>query len=136
MKAFSRLALAAFAVAGAAAIGNAEPAKASVGLSIGIYGGGDYDYYRPCSWYRYHDFPAPHRCYRYFQGIYGPTIFVDGDFIFRDRDDFGRWHDRDEYRHWRNHEFRREDWDHHDNGLHRGWENGHGHGHGHGHDDD
>src|ERR1700720_2768609 len=122
MRSLEKLAIAALLVGGATAIGGATPASAQISLSIGI-GGGDYNYYRPCSWYRYHDFPAPRRCYRYFQGYY-PNLFVDGDFVFRDQEDFGRWRDRDDYKHWRNHEFRHQDWGRgghgaqHDNGGH------------------
>lgn len=109
MRLFANVAFSAVLAGGAVAIGDASPAVAQISLSIGI-GNGDYDYYRSCSWYRHHDFPAPRRCYRYFQGIFGSDVFVDGDFIFRDHDDFDRWHDRDDYRHWRNHEFRHQDW--------------------------
>ncbi|MDE2112164.1 MAG: hypothetical protein KGJ79_13555 [Alphaproteobacteria bacterium] len=94
----------------------AAPAQAGVDLSIGIgvpayYG---YDFYRPCEFYRYHDLPAPARCYSYFYRYWGPGVYIDGDFLFRDRDDWWRWHDRDDYRHWRDHDFHwqgRADWD-------------------------
>ena len=114
------------AIAAAAALG-AQPASAHVGISIeiGTPYVGYYDYSRPCWWYRQYDLPVPRRCYRYFYGIWGPDIFVDGDFIFRDRDDYWRWRDRDDYRHWRDHDFHWRAGDH-DEGLHRGWYHDHG----------
>jgi hypothetical protein len=107
---------------GGAAVATAAPATAGVSLSIGIGGPAyyGYDYYRPCWFYRAHDLPAPARCLGYYRGIWGPRLYVDGDFIFRDRDDWRRWHDRDDYRHWRGHDWH--DRDHHDNGRHRGWD--------------
>lgn len=122
MKGLHKLAAAAL-LAGTAAIGAATQAAAHVDVSVsvgapGIFVG-DYDYYRPCSWYRYWNVPAPYRCYREFWGFYGPNVYVIDGFVFRDRDDWDRWHDRDEWQHWRVHEFRRADW--HDNGLHKGW---------------
>jgi len=133
MKVFNKLAIAAL-LASAAAFGTTAPAAADhvsigvggggVSVGVGIGGGpvfeGDYDYYRPCGWYRYWNIPAPARCYREFWGFYGPNVVVVDGFVFRNRDDWGRWHDRDEWRHWRSHEFRRADW--HDNGWHRGWD--------------
>lgn len=161
MKLLNKLGIAAFAAV-AAALGPAAPANAGggVSVSVGINAGGpvfagDYDYGRPCGWYRYWNIPAPERCYREFWGFYGPNVVVIDGFVFRNRDDWGRWRDRDDWRHWRMHEFRRADW--HDNGWHRGWDkhdahdNGwhgdhdgdddrgwhdhdHDRGHGHGHD--
>ncbi|MDE2183272.1 MAG: hypothetical protein KGJ78_09645 [Alphaproteobacteria bacterium] len=117
----------------------AAPAQAGVNFSIGIgvpayYG---YDYYRPCDWYRWHDYPAPRRCYAYYRGYWGPSMYVDGDFIFRDRDDWYRWRDRDDYRHWRGHDWRDRDRGDRDRGD-RGWhDRGRGHDHGwRGHDQD
>jgi len=124
MKSWTKLALAALLMGGAAAIGSATPASAQISLSIGI-GGGDYNPGRSCSWYRYHDFPAPRRCYGYFQGVYGANVYVDGDFIFRDHDDWNRWRSRDDYQHWRNHQFRHQDWARSDHGDH-GYQAAHG----------
>jgi hypothetical protein len=151
MKFINKSALAALLVAGGA-IGIAAPANAEVGVSIGIGGPGyygtyrDYDYYRPCSWYRYWDLPAPARCYGAYYGYFGPGVFLDGDFVFRDRDDWGRWRDRDDFRGWRERaEFHRggdwghRDWGHGDWGHGEGrggWGRGEGHGdwgHGEGH---
>ena len=127
MKVLHKLAGAAL-LAGTAAIGASTPAAARVDVSIGIGGPGvfvgDYDYYRPCSWYHYWNIPAPYRCYRDFYGFYGPNVYVVDGFVFRDHDDWYRWHDRDDWNHWRSHEFRRADW--HDNGWHRGWDHDHG----------
>lgn len=112
-----------------------EPASAAgIDLSIGIGGpgwSGDYDFYRPCPWYRDYDVPVPRRCYRYFYGIWGSGLYVDGDFIFRDRDHWNRWRDRDDYRHWRNHDFHWHGGGH--DGGHGGHDWGHDGGHG-GHD--
>jgi hypothetical protein len=121
-------------LAGTGAMGAPSQAAAHVDVSVGIgvpavaFGGpgvfvGDYDYARPCAWYRYWAIPAPGRCYREFWGFYGPHVYVVDGFVFRDHDDWERWHDRDDWEHWRVHEFRRTDW--HDNGLHRGWSKRH-----------
>ena len=136
---------------GSGAIVTASPADAHVGVTIGIGGPGyygDYDYNRPCWFYRNNDLPAPARCYRYFYGLWGSRMYVDGDFIFRDRDDWGRWRDRDDYRHWHNHDFHwrghddhgsrghdgGRDWGHDRGGHDRGHDGGHGEGgHGGGH---
>jgi hypothetical protein len=154
MRMISKFATAAL-VAGAAAFGVSAPASADhVSVSIGIGGPayvGDYDWYRPCGWYFHWNLPAPARCYHDYYGFYGPNIYVYDGFVFRDRDDWGRWQDRDDFHHWRLGEYRRADWHHydwdqgHDNGEHRGWRNqdwghdegrhDHGHGRGHGHDD-
>ncbi len=156
MRFLHKLAAAAL-LAGTAAVGASTPAAAHVDVSIGVGVGGpgvfvgDYDYYRPCSWYHYYGIPAPYRCYRDFIGFYGPNVYIVDGFVFRSHDDWGRWHDRDDWNHWRVHEFRRANW--HDNGLHKGWFKHHGHedwddhdhgdhdhdgdhdhGHGHGHD--
>jgi hypothetical protein len=139
-------------LAGGTSLAASLPASADhFGVSIGIGGpsfGGDYDYYRPCGWYRYNNLPAPARCYRDFIGFYGPNVYVVDGFVFRNHDDWGHWRDRDEWNHWRNHEFRRADWHDngygHDNGWHRGWyqhddhanwrDNGNGHDNGNWHD--
>lgn len=127
------------AVLGAAMAVSAPAANAGVSLSIGIGGGPvyfGYDYWRPCDWYFAHGFPAPYRCYSYYRGVYGPRLYVDGGFVFRDRGDWYRWRDRDDFRHWRGHDWDRDrrDWDR----DHRGWDRGdhdwHDHGHGHDHD--
>lgn len=107
----------------------AAPSEAGVNLSIGIgvpayYG---YDYYRPCEWYWRHDFPAPRRCFDYYRRYWGPGLYIDGDFLFRDRDDYYRWRGRDNYRRWRGHDWR----DRGDYGD-RGWHNGEGRGDWHG----
>ena len=44
-----------------------------------------YDYYRPCEYYLNNDLPAPRRCYNYFYNVWGPGLYFDGNFIFRDR---------------------------------------------------
>src|SRR5271155_3193461 len=93
MKSLAKIAVAAFFMGGAALL-TAAPADAGINLSIGIgvpgfvpgypayYG---YDYYRPCDFYRYNDLPAPRRCYAYFYNYWGPGVYFDGNFIFRDR---------------------------------------------------
>ena len=135
MKTVHKLAVASL-VAATAAIGASAPAAAHVDVSVGVGVGvppplpgpafdgpgvfvGDYDYYRPCAWYRYWNIPAPGRCYREFIGFYGPHLYVVDGFVFRDHGDWERWHDRDDWEHWRAHDFHRADW--HDNGLHKGW---------------
>lgn len=126
--------LAAALMTGGLTVAFATPASAQdFGVSVDF---GGYDYNRPCEWYRYNDFPAPRRCYDYFYGIWGHGIYLDGDFIFRDRHDWWRWHDRDDYRHWRGHDFH---WHGGDHGHDRGHDGGHvnwggNHGRGWGHD--
>ena len=114
MRTLAKLCAAAL-MSGGGALATATPANAQIDFSIGIGGPayyGYYDYTAPCWWYREYELPAPRRCYPYFYDLWGPGIFFDGDFIFRDRDDFWRWRDRDDYRHWREHDFhwRSENW--------------------------
>lgn len=94
---------------GGAAISGIAPAHADDwGISVGVGAPGWDGYYddgRPCWWYRSYNLPAPRRCYSYFYGIWGPSLYLDGDFIFRDRDNLRHWHDRADYRHWRDHDF-------------------------------
>jgi|SRR5579871_1843475 len=124
--------LVAAAMLGGSALATTVPANAdfSLGIGIGVPGPvwtGDYDYYRPCWWYRQYDLPAPYRCYRYYYGLWGPAVYIDGDFIFADRDDWWRWHDRDDYRHWHDHDFAfHHDWNHDRGWDHReaGWDRG------------
>jgi|SRR5579871_2978675 len=148
MKRSAKLTLAALVLAGAG-VGASAPASADVGISIGLGGPGyyaDYDYYRPCSFYRYWNLPAPARCYQDYYWFYGRDVFIDGGFVFRDRDDFGRWRDRDDFRRWHDHDFRHDasfrgawhvdSWRGHDGDRHfdagrsghGGWGRGHDHG--------
>jgi hypothetical protein len=145
MKSFHKLAIAGLLACGAI-IAATTPAMAHVDVSIAVGAPlppppppppplpppafvGDYDFYRPCTWYRYWEIPAPARCYRAYWGFYGRQVYIVDGFVFRDHEDWDRWHDRDEWRHWRAHEFRRADWQEHDWHDH-GW-----HGRGHAHDD-
>lgn len=107
-----------------AALAVSAPASAGVSLSIGIGGPSyyGYDYWRPCDWYFDHGFPAPYRCYDYYRGAWGPHLYVNGGFVFRDRDDWYRWRNRDDFRRWRGHDWERDrrDWDR----GHPGWDRG------------
>lgn len=107
MKTTTKLGLAALMLSGSALM--TVPASAQVSIGIGLPGihiwTGAYDYGRPCSYYRYYDVPAPRRCWGYLSAYWGPGIYADGDFIFRDRNDFYSWRTRPEYQHWRNHDF-------------------------------
>lgn len=116
MKLISQLALVALVAGGTASLDMQRPATADVTFSIGV---GNYDYNRPCWFYYRHHLPAPHRCYNYMWRYYGPGMYVDGDFIFRDRYEWSHWRDRDDYRHWKRHEFRHDQW-------HDGRDGGHG----------
>ena len=123
MRMITKLGAAALMLGGSAVLAT-TPASAGVSVGIGIGGPGpawygDYNYDAPCSWYEDNDLPAPYRCYGYFSGIWGPGIYVDGDFIFRDRAHWGWWRDRPEYSHWRAH-----DWHWHAYG--HGWHGHHG----------
>jgi hypothetical protein len=156
MKTLAKLAVAA-AMLGGGAIVSTAPANADVGVSIGVGGPGyygyysngpryyggygayyGYDYYRPCSFYYYNELPAPPRCYSYFEEYYGPSVFFDSGFVFRDRDDYWRWHDRDDFRHWQGHDWGRANFhggggwggDHGWHGDHGGWHGDHGGWHG------
>ena len=140
MKSRAKLLVAAVMMAGAA-LASSAPANAGFGVSIGFDDPGWYGYYddgRPCWWYRDYDLPAPDRCYDYFYSIWGPSIYTDGDFIFRDRDDWWRWHDRDDYRHWRAHDFhwRDRDWRGGHEGDRANWGGDRGDRHGHWHAQD
>ena len=117
MRALAKFGVAALMLAGSA-VGTAQSANAEVGVSFGFggpgyygdyygpgpYYGGYYDYYRPCSWYYDYDLPAPARCYNDYYGYYGPSVFIDGDFVFRDHDHFRHFHDRD-FHHWGGRDF-------------------------------
>ena len=98
--------LAAGAILGGAAVVSA-PTRAEVSFSFGIgaptYDGYNYD--RPCEWYRHHDLPAPRQCIGYYRGTWGSRIFVDGPFVFRDRDQWRHWRDRRDYHHWRDYDW-------------------------------
>ena len=130
MNSLAKIATAAFLMGGAAFM-TAAPANAGVSLSVGIgvpgfargypayYG---YDYYRPCAFYLNNDLPAPRRCYGYFYNVWGPGLYFDGNFLFRDRAHWWRWHDRDDYRRWYAHDF---GYRGHDGGD-RGWDHGRG----------
>ena len=132
MKTLAKLAVAAVMLGGGA-IASTAPANADVGVSIGVGGPGyygyysngpryyggyggyyapyyGYDYYRPCSFYYYNELPAPPRCYSYYSDYYGPSVYFNSGFVFRDRDDFWRWHDRDDFRHWSGHNWGHGDW--------------------------
>lgn len=129
----SKFTLAAIVAAGTVLFGAAAPASAGVTISIGV-GGGDYYWDRSCPYYYHHRLPAPLRCRGYLMRYWGPDVYVDGDFIFRDRDDYWAWHDRDDYRHWRMHEFRRSEWRHHDWDHDHDWHDHDGGWHDHDHD--
>ena len=130
MNSLAKIATAAFLMGGAAFM-TAAPANAGLSVSVGIgvpgfvrgypayYG---YDYYRPCEFYLNNDLPAPRRCYSYFYNVWGPGLYFDGNFIFRDRAHWWRWHDRDDYRRWYAHDF---GYRGHDGGD-RGWDHGRG----------
>lgn len=58
----------------------------------------------------------------YREDYYPRSYYVRGYYYHHDHD---HWRDRDDD--WRGHGWR--DYDHHDNGWHRGWDHGHGHDH-------
>jgi hypothetical protein len=129
MTSITKIGIAALMLGGAAvAAPGAANAEVSFGISlpgVHIWTGG-YNYHRPCSWYRYYDVPAPRHCYGYLESYWGGNIYTDGDFIFRDRDDYGRWQNRPAYQHWREHDYsynanQDRDWE-----RQHGWSN-HGH---------
>ena len=126
MKSLAKSLLVGAALGAAVAISAPAEAQVGIGLHIGnvsigvggpVYYG--YDYWRSCDWYFAHDYPAPYRCYDYYRGRY-PHLYVEGGFVFRDRDSWDHWRNRDDFRHWRHH-----DWDR----DHREWERHHGHDH-------
>lgn len=130
MKFLAKYAVAAALLAGGVAVGTVEPAQAQVSFSIGFGGPSyyGYDYYRPCSWYYRHDYPAPRRCYDDYRGYYGSGIYISDGFVFRDRRHYGHWRHRDDYRRWRTHDWTRHDggdrggWDRHDRGDRGDWD--------------
>jgi hypothetical protein len=103
MRPLAKFAFAAL-VAGSA-IGFGSSANAAVGVTIGVgpFTGSYYDYGRPCDYYRGYGYPAPARCYNDYYGYYGPGVYIDSGFVFRDRVTYGRWRYRNDYRHWRRH---------------------------------
>lgn len=108
MKTLAKIYAAAFVMGGALAL-TATPAMAGFSLSIGLgYPAFDgyYHYDAPCWWYRQWDLPAPRRCYSYLEYYWGPSIYTEGGFIFRDRNEWRRWRHRDAFGHWRRHDFR------------------------------
>jgi hypothetical protein len=102
MNRIAKVALGALMLGGAAvATTTAAEAGVSVGIGIGApgyYHGPYYGPYHSCSYYRYWRLPAPSRCYRDYYDYYGPSVFIDSGFVFRDRDDFARFRDRDDFR--------------------------------------
>jgi hypothetical protein len=91
-------------LSGMAMIGAATPADARIAIAIGVgpeFHGYRYD--RPCKFYFNHDLPAPARCRGDYARFYHTNVYVDGGFVFRDRDTWNRWHNRDDYRHWHEH---------------------------------
>lgn len=105
MKSLTKVLLAT-AMLGGAALAVASPASARVGISIGIGTPGYYQGYyydRPCEYYRVNDLPAPARCVGYYRGYWGSNVYLDGNFVFRDRDYWAHWRGRDDYRRWHDH---------------------------------
>lgn len=111
MRSISKWLIAGAALGGAAML--ATPAEAQMDFSIGIgaptyYG---YNWDRTCDWYRWHEMPAPARCLGYYRDVWGPGVYLNSGFVFRDRDHWGRWRDRDDFRHWRGYDWHHR-WDH------------------------
>jgi hypothetical protein len=134
MKRLAKYALAAL-LAGGGAIAASTPASAEVGVTFGFgspgyyhgYGYHGYGYGRPCWFYRRWGYPAPARCYRDYYGYYGSDVFVDGGYVYRDRDDYWRRHGHDHDGRWHDGERHDGDWDRHDGDGDRGGDRWHDH---------
>ena len=66
---------------------------------------GGYDPDHNCQYYVMHHLPVPVRCLAELSGNWSPHPYVDGEFAFRNREEFLRWRDREDYRHWKLHDF-------------------------------
>ena len=64
-----------------------------------------YDPGRNCRFYMVRHLPVPVHCLAELVGNWSPHPYIDGEFAFRDHDEFLRWRDREDYRHWKQHDF-------------------------------
>jgi len=67
--------------------------------------GGGYDPSRTCRFYVMQHLPVPVRCMAELLGNWSGKPYLDGEFMFRNRNDWLSWRDREDYRHWKNHDF-------------------------------
>jgi hypothetical protein len=49
--------------------------------------------------------PVPVRCMAELLGNWSPKPYLDGDFMFRSREEWLAWKDREDYRRWKTHDY-------------------------------
>lgn len=64
-----------------------------------------YDPGRSCRSYVLQHLPVPVRCMAELLGNWSPKPYIDGDLMFRNRDEWLTWKDREDYRHWKAHDY-------------------------------
>ena len=60
---------------------------------------------RSCRTYVVQHLPVPIRCMTELLGNWSPKPYIDGEFIFRNREEWLSWKDREDYRHWKAHDY-------------------------------
>lgn len=66
---------------------------------------GGYDPGRTCRFYVLQHLPVPVHCLAELLGNWSAKPYIDGAFMFRNREDWLAWRDREDYRHWKNHDY-------------------------------
>lgn len=64
-----------------------------------------YDPGRACRVYVLQKLPVPVRCLAELLGNWSAHPYIDGEFMFRNREQYLQWRDRDDYRRWKNHDY-------------------------------
>jgi hypothetical protein len=64
-----------------------------------------YDPGRSCRSYALQRLPVPVRCMVELLGNWSPKPYIDGEFMFRNREEWLAWKDREDYHHWKNHDY-------------------------------
>lgn len=64
-----------------------------------------YDPGRNCRFYVMQLLPVPARCITELAGNWSMKPYIDGEFMFRNRDEWLKWRDREDYRHWKSHDY-------------------------------
>ncbi|GAA0574557.1 hypothetical protein [Rhizomicrobium electricum] len=64
-----------------------------------------YDPDRNCRIYVVQRLPVPVRCMAELLGNWSPKPYIDGEFMFRSRQEWLAWKDRDDYRRWKAHDY-------------------------------
>jgi hypothetical protein len=64
-----------------------------------------YDPGRTCRAYVMQKMPVPVRCMAELVGNWSAHPYIDGEFMFRNRQDYLLWRDREDYHHWKAHDY-------------------------------